>query len=95
MFSEKLNTDDITETENKWSLKKKLILFVLVPVIIIIIAAAVLFVFLFLKNKKEEEEDLPPWIYLKNASSYLIAEFKIDGNEVINTGLSNTSKLID
>ena len=90
MFSEKLNTDDITETENKWSLKKKLILFVLVPVIIIIIAAAVLFVFLFLKNKKEEEEDLPPWIYLKNASSYLIAEFKIDGNEVINTGVCPT-----
>ena len=93
MFSERLNTDDIPVTDNKWALKKKLLLYVVFPVIIVVVVVALIVI--LTNKKKEEEEDLPPWIHIKNASSYLMADFKIDGNQVINTGLSNTSKLVD
>ena len=94
MFSEKLNADDIKPVDNKWVFKRKLLIYVVFPTIIIAIVAAILIAILITKNNKKEE-DLPPSIYLKNASLYLMADFKIDGNQVINTGLSNTSKLID
>ena len=94
MFSEKLTSDDLPGADNKWSLKKKLLIFVFIPVIIVIIIAIILIVILLVKKSEKKEDNEP---YLENIKDYLIADFKLNdsANEVINTGLSNTSKIIN
>ena len=94
MFSEKLVDDDIAPT--KCCSKKKLIISILIPIIIIILIGIAILIFVLLKKNKDKDEDKIVGPYIKNIENYLIADFKLnETNQIINTGLSNTSTIIN
>ena len=94
MFSEKLVDDDISQT--KCCSKKILIISILIPIIIIILIGIAILLFVLLKKDKDKDKDKMVGPYIKDIENYLIADFKLnETNQIINTGLSNTSKVVN
>ena len=93
MFSEKFVTDDINT--NKSFNKKRLIIYFLIPSIIILTVIIIIIV-VSSKKGKNDEVKIKEEPYINNTDNYLIADFKLnETNSVVNTGLSNTSKVIN
>lgn len=93
MFSEKLTEEDFPIKLNKWPLKKKILIFFVILTIIII---ATILIIILLRKKTNSTEFIKNEPYIENINNYLIADFKLnDTSELINTGLSNTSTIID
>lgn len=95
MFSDKLVTDDISTNNHK----QKRILKIIIPIASIVTIAIIAIIIFVATNKSEEEEKKTKEeieSYIDNIGNYLIADFKLnDNNEIINEGLSNTSKIIN
>ena len=93
MFSEQLVINDDINT-NKGFNKKRLIIYALFPSIILLIIIIILIIVLSKRKNSNKLEIEEP--YINNTDSYLIADFKLNQtNSIINTGLSNTSTVLN
>ena len=91
MFSEQLVINDDINT-NKGFNKKRLVIYALFPSIILLIVIIIIIILLSKKSNKLEIEEP----YINNVDNYLIADFKLNQtNSIINTGLSNTSTILN